>query len=419
MKSTWLTDDIELPKFEPLGADRDAEVAIIGGGLCGTLAAYLLAKEGKKVVVLDKGETIADSTTAYTTAFLSSDVDTDLSDLKSMFGKRVAYDVWRSGSEAIDSIEDIVQKENIDCKFMRVPEFWYATSIHGFNLLDEEAKEGRAAGFSITYADKHHARFKNFGVFTLENQAKFHPIQFLSALQKKTRELGAAFYFKTEALEVNGKGPFTIKTDHGTITAEHVIVATYLPLVNSSRIFGKKGIYYSYIYELSIPKGTFDEGTYIDDQIPYHYFRIDRGSGENGADRMIIGGEDHRKELPVEEERQFRAIRNYLEDYFPALTYSVIRSWRGPILETYDGLPYIGRMDKERPKLLVATGFSGNGMTYSMTAAKILSDIVLGKKNKYEDIFSPYRPTTGKAIWFKGRDYLEELVSGYFGNLIN
>lgn len=414
MKTTW-TKNIDIP-LRPEFHDKAAcDVIVVGGGLAGSLSAYLLAKAGKRVIVVDKGKMLDHSTTPYTTAFLSSDPDTALSDLKKMFGEENGNDVWRSHADAIDMIESIIREENIECEFMRIPEFWYSTSEKGFKQLQEEAEEARAAEFSFAEIMPEKMSFKNYGVVELKNQAKFHPIKFLLAIQEKAIEYGALFYESSEVEEIEGDTPVVVRIKGGgTITGEFVIVATYLSIENPPSIFAKKGKYVSYVYELSIPNASLSEGVYLDDNNPYHYFRIDAGRGENGRDRMVYGGEDHRKELPVDPKKQFSALLDHLHQFFPDISYEIVNSWTGIVLETFDGLPYIGRpSDDERPHLLVATGFSGNGMTYSMTSAAILSDIILGKKNRYEDVFSPYRQFSWKGVVYKTRDYLGEFADGY------
>jgi glycine/D-amino acid oxidase-like deaminating enzyme len=177
----------------------------------------------------------------------------------------------------------------------------------------------------------------------------------------------------------------------------------------------KKGMYYSYVYELEIPKGAIGEGLYEDDHNPYHYFRIDQG--ENN-DRMIIGGEDHRKEIPIDQNRNFNALEKYIQETFPGLMYRIVKRWRGPILEPSDGLPLIGRYDDKEPNRYVATAFSGNGMTYGTISGMLISDLILGKKNPWEDFYDPRRALPFKGIILKGRDYIEEFIKGVVKNII-
>jgi glycine/D-amino acid oxidase-like deaminating enzyme len=122
-------------------------------------------------------------------------------------------------------------------------------------------------------------------------------------------------------------------------------------------------MYKSYVYEVRIPRGLIKEGTYEDCNNPYHYFRVDR---QAKYDRMIIGGEDNRKEIAVDDRKNFKALEEYLTELLKGKRYTIVRKWTGPILEPSDGLALIGKF---RSVQLIATAFSGNGMTYSGIAA--------------------------------------------------
>ncbi len=413
MATTWQkTVHAENPR-PTLSGSHEADVVIVGGGITGTTAAYILAKAGKKVIVVDKG-ILAESVTAYTTAFLTCEIDTDLSDLKKIFDSATARLIWQSGEDAIHAIETIIKEENIDCEFTRCPEYIFATSSHQWKLVEEEAVQAKAHGFHVEIRKNGFLPFADPGYALLPNQAKFHPLKYVSALREKAEAYGAIFFEHTRATEIVGSAPVAVVTKTGSVSAPWAIIATYNPFNKPVELYAHKGMYISYIMELALPKKLLQEGLYIDAQNPYHYFRLDPGEIE---DRLIIGGEDHRKEIPMNPKKNFGALEDYAKKILGKTKYRVVTTWSGPILETWDGLPFIGAYSKKYPARLVATGFSGNGMTYAMTAASILADTILGKKNKYADIFSPARGYSLRAALIKARDYLEEFIFGSFANM--
>jgi glycine/D-amino acid oxidase-like deaminating enzyme len=415
MRTTW-KKELNIPKYQKLNKAIATEVVIVGGGATGITLAYLLAKEGKKVVVLDK-ETLAESATAKTTAFLCENIDTILPDLVTLFGEENAQRIWKSGEYAIDKIEKIISEEKIECEFKRVKEHIYACGESGRKRLHKEYETAKSMGFAVERFPSNELDFENEGGYSILNQAKFHPLKYFTALRDKASSLGVEFYDYTEALDIQARDSALVRTHQGTVTAKFVVIATHLSIINPPTIFARKGVYISYLMEVAIPSGRIEEGIYEDTLDPYHYFRIDKG--ENGEDRMIIGGEDHRRELPIGDKANFKALEEYLREFFPRLPYEIRTKWSGPIVETLDGLPYIGVPDKKRSSLLVATGYSGNGMTYSMIAGSILTDHIMNRENKFAHLYSPYRALNPLAIPIKARDYGGSFIGGYLKNILS
>ena len=114
--TTWQIEGLK--KFNKLKENIETDVVIVGGGLAGFWSAYLLSKTGKKVIVIDCGR-VGQGATLYTTAWLTQSIDTDLSELIDIYGKRTAKLAWEAGSEAIDQVESVIKLENIECEFER------------------------------------------------------------------------------------------------------------------------------------------------------------------------------------------------------------------------------------------------------------------------------------------------------------
>lgn len=409
-KTTWQAG-VTIPTYPPLRNEMNVDVAIAGGGIAGLLSAYALAKAGKKVVVLEK-DRILSKATGSTTAMITSSIDTDAPDLIDMFGKAEAKKILESHQEAIDFLQKVIKAEKIDCEFVRCANYLYANDRKEFKALEQEQAALKSLGMGGTLSQKTDLGFKNAGALMLKKQAKYHPLMFLTGLLPKLEELGVEIYEGTEVTSIDGDGPVTVTAGGHTITTDWSITATYHPFDNPKEVLLKKGMYTTYMLELEVPKGKYKEGLYEDGENPYHYFRVDAGKGAKGKDRILIGGEDHRKEVPMHT-KSFKALEEYAQELF-GKKYPVVRSWYGYIEEPSDGLALIGQYDPHR---LLATAFSGNGMTYGAITAQLLHDIILGKANPYKDLYDPTRMPTMTQLWRKGRDYGEEFFRGAVANL--
>jgi glycine/D-amino acid oxidase-like deaminating enzyme len=408
-ETTWQDISLHDPS-SLLQGDISTDVVVIGGGIAGATTAYLLAKAGKKVVIVDKAHSIKDSVTAYTTAFLTRSVDTDFSDLRKRYGEENTNRILQSHEDAIDLVEQIIRDERISCDFVRVPNYSIALSSSGAHVLQKECDISKELGFSAAMKEASFFPFKNYGAMVTERQALFHPLKYLQGVLDAFQRLGGEYYTDTEAIAIEGSSPVFVRTLHGTVTAQAVVTATYNPFVQPWWFIFKKGMYKSYVYEITAPHHAIPEGMYEDDNNPYCYFRVE-------GTRIIIGGEDHRIELKLNPEKSFNALKDYIEHDLGISDYSIIRRWTGPILEQTDGAPLIGRYDARHPNRYVATAFSGNGMTNGTIAAQVVTDLIVGKENSYAKLYNPRRMIRFSDIILKGRDYLVELFNGVRDNL--
>lgn len=410
---TWDLD-VNLPTFSQLKSDIETEVAIIGGGITGITTAYLLSEAGKKVVLIEKNS-LCSGATGVTTAFLTQNIDTDLRKLVKMFGEKKTALISKAHQFAISLVQRIIRKNKIECEFKKCSNFYYATSENSKKLFEKNEKIAKRLGIPAELKFDDSLNFKNYGYIEFKNQAKFHPLKYLSALAKICVKNGVEIFEKTEVERISGIGPFAVRTKKGRVFADYVVVATYAPF--DHELYFKRAFYDSYVMELELTQGVLKEGIYEDDLEPYHYFRVDK---KEKSDRVIIGGEDHRSDIPVNPSKSFQALEEYARKLFRHIKLSIVRKWSGPILETIDGLAYIGEHKME--KIFYATGFSGNGMTYGTLAAKIISNSILRKKDSkiqaFAEIYDARRVPTLKQLANKGADYSREMFGGALKNTL-
>jgi glycine/D-amino acid oxidase-like deaminating enzyme len=414
METTWQKDWKSHTIYPSLLEDVKCDVTIVGGGISGITLAYLLSKAGKSVVVLEKGNLRDNSHTAYTTAMLMAEVDTSFKNLTEIFGKEKATMVWEAGLDALDVIEKIIREEGIECEFERVPAFIYANNEKEWQGIKEDMQLVKEAGVPLEITEgKENLKIPNSGYYELESQAKFHSLKYCEALRDAATKHGARFFENSEVKNIKGTKIVYTYTQKAKVISSWVVIATYDPFNKPKELFAKKGMYMTYMLELALPKNSLINGLYVDAENPYHYFRVDKLADK---DRVIIGGADHRTEIKMDPEKNFAAIEEYANKLFGP-NYKIVTKWRGGILETWDGLPFVGSYSSKYPNRFVITGFSGNGITYSTIASKILVDKILGQKNKYYKVFDPMRGYSLAAAYLKGKDYIEEFFHGAIKNM--
>jgi glycine/D-amino acid oxidase-like deaminating enzyme len=412
-KTIW-KEGLEKKDYPQLVGKREADVVIVGAGMAGIISAYLLTRAGKRVIVLEQKE-VGSGATHYTTAFLTQIIDTDLSDLVEMFGTKNAKLILKSHQEAIDLIEEIAQREAISCDFLRCSDFNFTLEEKEVETLQEEfdymKKLGVGAEFINQAETKNILGFDAYGAIEVKNQAKFQPMKFLYALAERVIETGGEIFEHSEVTDITPGERVEVQTKEGTVSASYALVTTYEPFNKPLRLYFKKAFYTSYVLTAHIPKNSLGEAIYEDTDNPYHYIRVDKGEPE---DTVIIGGEDHRSDIPVDPEKNFAALREYADMFLKNIPHTYERKWKGPILEPVDGLAYIGPLDQKN--ILYAMAFSGNGMTYSGITAQVVRDYILKNKNQYQKIYETKRIPTLTSLLKKGRDYGEELFRGALKN---
>lgn len=393
------------PTYPPLAGDVETDIAVVGGGLAGVLTAYLLAKAERRVMLLEQ-DRLGSGMTGLTTAFLTQVIDTDLPDLLAMFGPARTKQVFDAGAAAIDAIDQIARAEAIHCAFRRCDNRIYTQHERDVDALRRIRDAAAAIGVECSFTHRP-VGLPFAAALTFSHQAMFHPLRFVYGAAAAAVRHGATILERTPVRTLNGQaGRFSLMTARGTVTARQVAILTHAPFHNPPAVRAKKGPYTTYVLEATIPQHTFPAGTYEDTGNPYHYFRIDHG---RQTDRIILGGEDHREELAALAPGSRRSLERYLELLLHGVPFTVRRRWQGQILESIDGLPFIGAV---APNEYVATAFSGNGMTYAAMAAEIIRDAVTGRANPWSDLFDPTRLPTLPQLATKGRDYVQELWNG-------
>lgn len=413
-KSFW-TASTQPIVFEKLQHNIETDILIIGGGIAGLTSAYCLLKAGRKIVLVEDGY-IGSGETGRTTAHLTCALDDRYFELEKTFGEEKTRLAADSHTEAIEWIARTIQKENIDCHFKRVNGYLFLGADDKIETLEEEHLATRNVGLPTEMLEQVPglASEEKEPCLQFPEQGQFHIMKYLKGLTEAIIAMGGKIHTETKAEDITKEGA---KANGFEIKAHHIIVATNTPVNDWVTMHTKQWPYRTYVIASKITKGAlpyalwWDTGNMDSKWLcsPYHYVRLETFDDE--FDLLISGGEDHKvgqaDDENIPEEYRYDNLVAWTKKRFPAME-KVDYQWSGQVMEPIDSLAFIGRNPGDE-NIYIITGASGNGMTHGTLGGIIITDIITGKKNPWEDLYSPSRITMSTA-----GDYLQEV-----GNMVS
>lgn len=370
MKSVW-DSEINFKKRETLTQDIECDILVIGSGMAGILTAYLLTKSGREVVVIDAKGT-ASGVTKNTTAKITSQHDLIYDSIIKDFGEEGARQYAKANELAIQKYKEIIDEENIDCDFERKDAYVY--SLDNRKSLEDEYTAAKKLGIDAELVDEVNIPFKVKGALKFKNQAQFNPLKFLKPISEKL-----TIYENTTALDITEEISVVTKDDI-KIKANKIIVATHYPFLNTPGYYFMR-MHQSRSYVLALENAQDVNGMYIGiDKIAYSF--------RNYKNLLLFGGSSQRTG-ENEKGGAYDELRKAAKELYPNSIEKY--HWSAQDCMTLDNIPYIGHYSSKTPDIYVETGFKKWGMTTSMVAAMIVSDMILEKENDFSDIFSPGR----------------------------
>jgi len=404
-KPFWI--DVPQRKFPALSRDMTFDAVVVGGGVAGVTTAYLMKRAGLKVALVERGR-CAQGETSHTTAHLAAVTDFTFCELTKKFGSSHAQAIWDAGFAAIHQIDENIQQESIDCDFEWTDGYLH-TSFDGdsgnakqVKQLQDEAACVTSAGFDAEYMESIPGLLRP-GI-RFDHQAKFHALKYVSALVDAVNGDGSFVFEQSEVTEVTGqdKGAQAVKVGSHTLSTAHVVIATHVPIVGKTNMLKATVLqtdlyqYSTYALRAKIKSDLLPSAMFWDMATPYYYLRVDR---DKGGDYVIFGGADHKTGQADDERDCFKQVEGKLMAILPGA--EITHRWSGQVIETRDGLPYIG---ETAPGQFAMTGFSGNGITFSTVGAIMARDAVTGVTNPWRELFDINRTAITRGLW----DYLSE-----------
>ena len=401
----WLPAASRRRRYPSLSERHSASVAIVGGGITGALVAYLFARAGVDVVLVEGG-LVAQGSTAASSALLLQEPDLELTQLAARYGSRSARRIWALGHESVAGLADLLMQLRIRCDLKPRDAIYYALDAAGAARLRLEQKRRTQAGFDVDWlspgALQRITGISGQGAIRSSGSMHFDPYRGCVGILRAAAAAGARIFEKSSVkrIDVESDG-VRIRTARGSIEARKVIVATGYATPQFRPLAGRFRMYRTYVL-VTKPMAArqrrelgLSDVMLWDTDRPYHYVRW------TADGRLLFGGGDRRVRPGQRRRQQFesatRGVREFFESRWPALAgIETAAAWEGLFALTPDSLPYIGP-HRRYPRHWFALGYGGNGMTFGFMAARMLLERWQGRNLRDHGLFEFGRGNRGRA----------------------
>lgn len=384
-KSLW-REAYQTSLYPQLGGELEVDVIIVGAGITGLTAGYLLKKSGLAVAVIDK-DTVGGGTTGRTTGKVTSQHSLIYRDFTKRLGRGAARIYGEINQAAVEQVAAIVKAEKIDCGWDREDNYVYTTDPERVKELQDEAKAAAELGLPASFETTTSLPFEVLGAVKFSNQGSIHSQHYLLGLAAAVNGEGSYVFEKSKVIGIRDGQTVRVRTKTGTVKATNAIVSTNVPTLPLLARGGYCFLEYpteSYIVAGRIGKKM--KGMYIspDDEnysiLPFEH---------SGEQYLLVGGESHISGLRGNKRYRYDRLAQYAEEHFGMS--NVDFRWSDRDYQSYDGLPLVGKAYPWSQHLYVASAFRKWGLSNGTAAAKVLHDRIIGVENRAAGALDPNR----------------------------
>lgn len=386
----WLIKDGLPYSYDKLDRNIETDVVILGGGISGALVRYYLVKAGINCIVVD-GRTIGLGSTCASTSLLQYEIDTTLQELITLVGKKNAERSYHLCNHAITELGKIAKKLKVDFEFKK--SLYFAAHKKDIKSLKKEFEARRQAGFEVVFLEKEQIEsdfgFSSPGGILSNHGAQTNAYALTHALLQYKKSEKFNTYDRSPIIKItHHKNNVELQTENGfTIKSKKLVYATGYESIQyiDEKIVDLQSTYAIISEQYNVKKFWKDEALLWNTANPYLYLRTTPDG------RILAGGRDEPFYNPKKRDmllkKKTKQLVSDVKKMFPDMGFKEEFCWTGTFGTTKDGLPYIGTYDKLTNSYF-ALGFGGNGITFSLIAAEIITDLIQGKENKDAQIFS-------------------------------
>ncbi|ENH97282.1 putative oxidoreductase ordL [Gracilibacillus halophilus YIM-C55.5] len=381
----WQSEQV-IQEFPKLNEDKKTDVTIIGGGITGITTAFLLSQQGVRVVLIDRNR-VANGTTGHTTAKVTAQHGMIYDEFIQHFGTEYARLYYESQKEAMRQIESIIESLQIDCQYEKQDAILYTNDEKQQKKLEKELTAYQQLDIKGNEVSELPFHIPASFALKMSNQAQFHPILYVKGMIDELARNDIEIYEQTEAVDIENSDHTIVRTNtQHTIVCDYVVQASHFPFYEGEAFYSAR-MYPSRSYLAAFSsKEMYPGGMYLSIDQPKKTLRT---VTHNGKELWIVGGENHKTGQYKKQTSPYQLLQQFAENYLPVGNWEY--QWSAQDYTTLDKMPYIGRLNKNRPEILIATGFRKWGMTNSTVAADLLSKMILDKESRYIDLYRPTR----------------------------
>ena len=396
MGSLWIENTKNSSKeYTKLEKDIETEVCVIGAGLFGLTTAYYLAQNNIPVTVVEAEKEIGLKVSGNTTGKITSQHGLFYDHLIKDYGERFAAKYLEANEKAITNIKNIIDENKIECDFSWQDNYVYTENQDEVQQIKDEVEAVKSLGIDAEFVTKTELPFPIQGAIKFPKQAQFDARKYMLGLADQITKHTGQIYTNTRVQDIAKKGKeYVLITKEANIRTKKVVMATHYPIVSAPGFYFLK-MYQSTSYGLAVDtKSELFEGMYINVKDPIYSFRT---ALHNGKKVLVVVGADHKTGEAIENDNRYEILEKKVKELYPQC--EILFRWNTEDCIGLDKIPYIGEFSSIMPNVYVGTGFKKWGITSSNVAANIVTDKILGKNNKYANIFNSKRLKPIKNRW--------------------
>ncbi len=380
----WTKSARAADEFAGLRGDIDVDVAIVGGGIVGVIAARLLKDGGHSVAVIEAGR-VGQGVTGRSTAKVTAQHSLFLQRIERDHDEETARAYAGANRAGVALIAELAARHALACDLETADSYVYATTQDGAGKLEKERDAAERAGLAMELVEHTELPYPVTAALRLTGQAQFQPVDFVAGLAATIPGNGCMGFENSRAIEWDET---SVRTDTGIVRARRVIMATHIPL-------GQVGQYYAHthphmhaIMAVPVASDRAPAGMYISADESKRSLRRHRAT--NGETMLILTGPTFKHGDAAGEKDAFDQLESFARDEFGWTGGGGYR-WSNEDYTPRDGLPYVGWAGGQGDSLLVATGFDAWGLSNGAAAAQLLADLHEGRENPWAKCFDASR----------------------------